>query len=175
VPRCSGDAVAGVFEQRVAVGVALAGADRGVPGSAVGLDDEALVAPEEVDLERLGSGGDIGVDLGPGEALLAAEREEALLHSLVWQRPLEVTGIGEDLTELLRAAAAVGPPEHILDGLEIEQLHRHGLVHSTVERIEGDDVGKVEQGAGDGGARNAVVIVMSAAVSVAPLWTRMPP
>jgi hypothetical protein len=75
-------AVAGAGEGGVAVAVALEGLPGVVVAPAVGLDGDALIAEDEVDLER----GDPGVDVWLGEVVLAAQGQEALLELALGER-----------------------------------------------------------------------------------------
>jgi hypothetical protein len=69
-------AVAGAGVGGVAVAVALERLAAAMPAPAVGLHQQPCLGEAEVDLESL----DVVVDEGLGEAVVAAEREEALLE-----------------------------------------------------------------------------------------------
>jgi len=82
--------VAGAEQFAVAPAVALEGDRGGVEVAAVGLEDEAVAGPEEVDLDRAAVGeADRGVGSGPLGAGAEDERQD---HRL--QRALEALGVG---------------------------------------------------------------------------------
>jgi len=70
------DAPPGDHQIGIADGIAPLCAPRAVSGRAVGLDDQALLAPDEVTLVAL----DVHVHLGAGEVVPVAEGQEDLLE-----------------------------------------------------------------------------------------------
>jgi hypothetical protein len=119
---------------------------------AVGLDDEALAVPQEVDLEaRVVGRLDDGVDGRRREAGLAYEPEEARLEVTAGEGGLGADGAPEGAD----TAVAVGAREDVLDGAAVVELEALGLGERALELVGLDSTGDVEQGAGDRCDRNA--------------------
>jgi hypothetical protein len=118
--------------------------------AAVGLDDEAVLGPEEV-------GGVETVE----ERDLAARQRETRAGDERQHRLLEVVGrdarlvVGEGLDGgVERAAATAG---RRVDGGDVEQAQKRRAVDDALELVGREDVGEVDEGARDRGDGEAVI------------------
>jgi hypothetical protein len=151
----------------------LEGRASGVNVAAIGLDDEAFGAPEEVGL--VGDAvveGDPGVCLRDRQGAASAERQKALLQFQPGKRGPGV--VGEHRTQDARTAAAARPAEGILHGAQIEKTKQLRLVDGSLDVTTLDVIAEVDQ------VRATLVQgipstrATSASVSVALRWTSMP-
>jgi hypothetical protein len=124
---------------------------------AVGLDHDALLAPEEV---RANGRSTVRqreplLDLGLRQAERAAEREKPLLELAFGRRRPDVM-----LLEHPHHLPGRGPRriagELVLDRAEIEHFEDLSLVEGTLEAATVDDIGEVQERAGDGRAGDVV-------------------
>lgn len=138
------DAVAGDREPGVLGAIAFEGAVGQVGAAAVGLDDHALVGPEEVDLVV----SDQVVDERSREAVRVAEREEAgfELRARELVVAVEVEHRGEGSASAVGAVQVEGG----LDGGEIEELEDLRPLDGARQAVWLQERRGVQQGAGDG-------------------------
>jgi hypothetical protein len=120
---------------------------------AVGLDDQALVAPEEVDLLALHD----GVDLRPRQPVRVTEVAHQALEIRARQRRLVVHG-GDDAREGARAGPARVGGDDGVRLLEVEEPQRQRALDGTLERAGSEHRCEVELGSGDGRRRDALVL-----------------
>lgn len=143
--------VAGGLESGVAGAVALESGAVAVEGEAVQLDDQALCRPERVDLvpqdhrverrerQTVGSteGCELALEWGSGRGGGAGGRNEA--------------------TNRTKGSAAWIALADALQGLKLEHVEAVGLLEDMFETMRVDDLGKVEEGARDGGNWDGIV------------------
>jgi hypothetical protein len=155
-PHQTLDAEPGVAELPILVAVAAGGKGGAVGRPAVGLDDELVRRPEEVDLEP-GAGQDLHVRVRHGlrHAGVGAEREEPALELLAREGCAEQL-VAEDAAQRADAARAVDAGQHRGDGRDVEHLEPIGLLDRPLERRRPHDAGEVDERPGDRRARDAI-------------------
>jgi len=126
-------------EQRVTLAVALERGAGAVERVTVDLDAQAVVGPEEVDLETR----DDAVDERAIEPVGVAEAQEELLE--VGAGDGRARGVGaEDLGESARAAGRGMRSEHRLHGVAVEEAQDLGLVHRPLQPSRRKARGEIE-------------------------------
>jgi hypothetical protein len=165
--RDPGDAVAADQEVAVARAVILEGMRRLVGLAAVELDDEPLGGPDGVD----GVGADRLVGQRPGERVGVEEGEELDLEVAPGECLAEVAAVDDRLQCSCPPASGVACEEGI-EGERAREAAVLRLVDGAFELVRSQDRGEVEQGAGGGGDRDAVLDgVSSAATWLSWTWT----
>ncbi len=106
---------------------------------AVDLDDQAFAPPQEVDLEPSIVCVDPRVDLGTGDAKVAAELEKPLLERAPRARTGDVPFV-ERSREQRGAAAPGGPVQHGIDGPAIEDPADQRLMDRALEGARRQDL-----------------------------------
>ena len=124
---------------------------------AVGLDDHALLRPDEVGADHRPSIREIDppVDEWVRQAEPAGDREHRLLELALGGRAADVVLV-EQRPDTFCARAAPVALDLILDLGEVEHLEDLSLVEGALERSAVDDLRQVEQRPGDRRARDAV-------------------
>jgi hypothetical protein len=149
-PPCGGQAL-------IAPAIDLESLARVVPFAAVGLDDDPLLAPDEVDAEWRPAvrEHDELVGVGIGQAEGPRDRQQQLLVLVPGGCLTDVVGV-EDAADCLGAAPGGVAGELVVDCLQVQGLEDFGLVEGALELALGEDVAEVEEGAGDGRDGDAV-------------------
>jgi hypothetical protein len=128
-----------------------------VPLAAVGLEDHALLPPDEVDPDRRPAIREhqklVGFRVGNPEG--PRDRQEKLLVLAPGGGRADVV-LGQDLPNRLGAGPRRVAGELVVDGAEVERLEDLGLVEGPFELAVGDDFCQVEERAGDGRDRDVV-------------------
>src|SRR3954447_12944124 len=135
----------------VASAVFLESLRRQVGGSAVGLDDELLRAPEEVDFLFAHH----CVHLLPRQLRIEDEGEEPLLEHGAGDVRLPYLQPFDRGSQRLRSPAS-GSGQLLIEGARIEEAEVLGAVDEALGLVRGEGGGEVDQGAGDGGEGEAV-------------------
>lgn len=144
------DAVAGGLKRRIASSVALEGGSMLMKREAVQLDDQLLMGPEDVDLEA----GNRGVGNRLWQALFLTEHDEAVLQ---WRAGRHRLPDSRDQTPHWAEGAAPGVAgADVLDRADLEQVQPVRLLKGALVGLPIDDLGQVEEGAGNGGNRYPV-------------------
>ena len=151
------DAVAGERELDVAAAVGLEGGRGEVGGGAVGLDDQALLGPKEVDLVARDSAVDDRVRQ-------LWESRRARKRSSSW---LRVTS-GSWTASSCEAAVELAGRALRGDRFHVEQAEVLGAVADAAQLMHGQHAGEVGEGARDGRAREAVGVADDVDVSEGP-------
>jgi hypothetical protein len=135
-----------------------------VGGVAVGFDDQPRLRPGGGDLVA----GEFDADRRAGDPVAPAEGEQVVFEvgpRALRRFPRQCQHAG--------AAAARIAFNYCLQGGQVEVAAVLGLVDGALERLGWQDVGEVEQGAGDGGDRDVVPNDVSSAASRPDRCTRM--
>ena len=151
-PGDADHALAVGFEDRLALGVVLAGEAVVVPFGAVGLDDQALSGPAEVGDDAAALESDRLVDVGTLKTGFEDEVQDGVLE-------LASCGCvagGEDLREVGGAGAGAEAVKGVEDLGDRDELAL-GFADGSSEGAVLEGGGQVDEGAGGGGDRDAFV------------------
>jgi len=156
-----GDAVggvAGVEEFSVAPAISLEGYVRGVEGAAVGLDDEAVVRPEEVDLDAAFGDRDGGVEERGRDIAREEQRQDLCLE---WALESAFLGDGSSAPPFVRKGPQRfhPPPPRVhrrLDRRDVENLPLRRPLEAAPQRPVADGACEVDEGPSRARARDAV-------------------
>lgn len=116
-----------------------------VVGVPVELDDQALVSPQRIDL-------DDGVDLGGQQPGFEDEVDEPALE-LGARGGTRSTMLGDERAQRPQTAPSPRPLAESLDGPHVEQSKAVRLLERRLELARPQNLGKVQERAGDGGHR----------------------
>ena len=132
--------VPGHGEHPIAGAVAFERGPRGVTGVAVELDDDALLAPQAVDLDAL----DENVDLRPGQATGIEEGEEAVFELAPGDR-LADPAFFEDGPDRGCAPLPAVAVDEVIERERVGEAEELGLVHRPLCLPTGGDRGEIEE------------------------------
>ncbi len=126
-------------------------------GTAVGLDQNALRAPEEVNLDQRPAVFEVepGVDFRLGQADAADQSQEGLLQLARGDGPPDVV-LGEGRSDDAGAAVIWIALELVCQGAQVEELGDLGLVECALDATPRHHRRQVQERARDRGAGDAV-------------------
>ena len=151
VPAKAQHVPAGQLQVEVTPAVAAESDGVVMEGAAVGLDDEPMLRPVEVDLVHA----DVSVDDRQRQTGAPHEGIEAPLQLPVDRRSL-VGELGDQLAETRHATAPRRPPDHVTDSPGIEEVEPYRLLQHALELHFGRDRCEVDDRTSHRGARNVV-------------------
>lgn len=154
-PGDADDGPAGSSQPLIALSILLEGGDSAVDAAAVGFDDQAGIAPDEVRHQRNPFDEQVAVDLGRPKGASLEQPQELLLKlepSLLFLRIVMV----DTQSEASHSSPALAPLQQLHDFSQVEDPLDFGLVDCVPERRERLAGGDVEQRATKAGTGNPV-------------------
>jgi len=122
----------------------------------IGFDDEALPAPEKVDLERIKSYLEDRVASWNGNLALGKQRQELCLEAAAKARAWRVAAPVRENPAQQRTAASTRAFENGIDLRNVEQLQNGGLLDSPTQGCLMAFTSEIDNGASGAGAWNGV-------------------